>query len=129
MKDGVIVGNVGHFDVEIDSRFLLNQTVRQVRPNLDECVLPNGKKIHLISKGRVANLIASEGHPPEIMALSFSNQLYSILYILKYHKKMQNLVYDVPKQIDDQVAVDALNSMNIKIDRLSKKQITYQTSW
>lgn len=129
MKSGAIVGNVGHFDVEIDSKFLLNQTVRQVRPNLDECILPNGKKIYLISKGRVVNLIASEGHPPEIMALSFSNQLYSILYILKNHKKMQNLVYDVPKQIDDQVAVDALNSMNVKIDRLSKKQIAYQTSW
>lgn len=129
MKSGAIVGNVGHFDVEIDSKFLLNQTVRPVRPNLDECVLQNGKKIYLISKGRVANLIASEGHPAEIMALSFSNQLYSILYILKNHKKMQNLVYDVPKQIDDQVAVDALNSMNVKIDRLSKKQIAYQTSW
>ncbi|MBM2852352.1 MAG: Adenosylhomocysteinase [Candidatus Nitrosotenuis sp.] len=129
MKSGAIVGNVGHFDVEIDSKFLLNQTVRQVRPNLDECILPNGKKIYLISKGRVANLIASEGHPPEVMALSFSNQLYSILYILKNHKKMQNLVYDVPKQIDSQVAIDALNSMNVKIDTLSKKQIKYQTSW
>jgi adenosylhomocysteinase len=129
MKSGAIIGNVGHFDVEIDSKFLLNQSVRQVRPNLDECILSNGKKIYLISKGRVANLIASEGHPPEIMALSFSNQLYSILYILKNHKKMQNLVYDVPKQIDNQVAVDALNSMNVKIDTLSKKQIKYQTSW
>ena len=129
MKSGAIVGNVGHFDVEIDSKFLLNQTVRQVRSNLDECILPNGKKIYLISKGRVANLIASEGHPPEVMALSFSNQLYSILYILKNHKKMQNLVYDVPKQIDSQVAIDALNSMNVKIDTLSKKQIKYQTSW
>ena len=129
MKSGAIVGNVGHFNVEIDSKFLLNQTVRQVRPNLDECVLPNGKKIYLVSKGRVANLIASEGHPPEVMALSFSNQLYSILHILKNHKKMQNLIYDVPKQIDDQVAMDALNSMSVKIDRLSKKQIAYQENW
>lgn len=129
MKNGAIVGNVGHFDVEVDSKFLLNQTVRQVRPHLDECILPNGKRIYLVSKGRVANLIASEGHPPEIMALSFSNQLHSILYILKNHKKMQNLVYDVPRQIDNQVAVDALSSMNIKIDALSKKQITYQTRW
>lgn len=129
MKSGAIVGNVGHFDVEIDSKFLLNQTVRQVRPNLDECVLPNGKKIYLVSKGRVANLIASEGHPPEVMALSFSNQLYSILYVLKNHKKMQNLIYDVPKQIDNQVAMDALNSMSVKIDRLSKKQIAYRENW
>jgi len=131
MKNGAIVGNVGHFDVEIDTRFLLNKSksVKQVRPHFDECILPNGKKIYLISKGRVANLVASEGHPPEVMALSFSNQLHSILYILKNHKKMKNQVYEVPKEIDDQVALDALNSMNIKIDRFTKKQITYQQSW
>lgn len=129
MKSGAVVGNVGHFDVEIDSKFLLSQTVRQVRPNLDERILSNGKKIYLVSKGRVANLIASEGHPPEVMALSFSNQLYSILYVLKNHKKMQNMIYDVPKQIDHQVAMDALNSTGVKIDRLSKKQIAYRENW
>ena len=129
MKDGAIVGNVGHFDVEIDAKFLSSQKVRQVRPNLDECILPNHKKIYLVSKGRVANLIASEGHPPEIMALSFSNQLYSILYILKNHKKLKNQVYPVPEEIDSQIAQDALDSENIKIDRLTRKQIQYQTSW
>jgi adenosylhomocysteinase len=131
MKNGAIVGNVGHFDVEVDTKFLLNdsKSVKQVRPNLDECILSNGKKIYLISKGRVANLIASEGHPPEVMALSFSNQIHSILYLLKNHKKMKNQVYEVPKEIDDQVALDALNSMNVKIDRLTKKQIAYQQSW
>jgi len=131
MKNGAIVGNVGHFDVEIDTKFLLNdsKSIKQVRQNLDECVLPNGKKIYLISKGRVANLIASEGHPPEVMALSFSNQLHSILYILQNYKKMRNQVYGVPKEIDDQVALDALNSTNIKIDRLTKKQITYRQNW
>jgi len=129
MKNGAIVGNVGHFDVEIDAKFLLSQKIRQVRPNLDECILPNHKKIYLVSKGRVANLIASEGHPAEIMALSFSNQLYSILYILKNHKKMKNQVYSVPQEIDDQIAQDALQSANIKIDKLTKKQLHYQTSW
>ena len=129
MKDGAVVGNVGHFDVEIDAKFLLSQKTRQVRPNLDECTLPNGKKIYLVSKGRVANLIASEGHPPEIMALSFSNQLYSILYILKNHKKLQNKVYPVPYQIDSQIAQDALDSMKIHLDKLTKKQIQYQSSW
>ncbi|MGI0004373.1 MAG: adenosylhomocysteinase, partial [Candidatus Nitrosotenuis sp.] len=130
MKSGAVVGNVGHFDVEIDSKFLLNQkSVRQVRPNLDECVLSNGKKIYLVSKGRVANLIASEGHPPEVMALSFSNQLHSILYILQNHKKMKNQVYDVPKEIDYTVASDALESMDIDIDRLSKKQVSYMKNW
>ena len=129
MKDGAVVGNVGHFDVEIDVKFLLSQKVRQVRPNLDECILPNHKKVYLVSKGRVANLIASEGHPPEIMALSFSNQLYSILYILKNHKKMKSQIYPVPQEIDEQVALDALHSMDVSIDKLTQKQITYHTSW
>ncbi|MEM3064958.1 MAG: adenosylhomocysteinase [Candidatus Nitrosotenuis sp.] len=128
MKDGAVVGNVGHFDVEIDARFLL-QNARQARPHLDECTLPNGKKIYLVSKGRVANLIASEGHPPEVMALSFSNQLHCILYLLKNHEKLKNRVYGVPKEIDDQVAADALASMNVKIDKLSKRQLAYAKSW
>lgn len=129
MKDGAVVGNVGHFDVELDAKFLLSQKIRQVRPNLDECVLPNHKKIYLVSKGRVANLIASEGHPPEIMALSFSNQLYSILYILKNHKKMKNQVYPVPQEIDEQIALDALHSMNVRLDKLTEFQLDYHTSW
>lgn len=128
MKNGAVVGNVGHFDVEIDTKFLLKST-KQVRQNLDECLLPNGKKIYLVSKGRVANLIASEGHPPEVMALSFSNQLHSVLYILKNHKKMKNQVYDVPEEIDNQVAIDALDSMNVKTDKLTKRQRRYLQSW
>lgn len=129
MKDGAVVGNVGHFDVEIDSKFLLSQKIRPVRPNLDECILPNHKKIYLVSKGRVANLIASEGHPPEIMALSFSNQLYSILYILQNHKKMQAQIYPVPDSVDNRIAIDALSSENLEIERLSTKQISYKSSW
>jgi adenosylhomocysteinase len=131
MKDGAILGNVGHFDVEIDSNFLLkkSRSVREVRPNLDECVLYNGKKVYLISKGRVANLIATEGNPPEIMAQSFSNQLLSILYILKNHKKLQNKVMKVPQEIDRQVAVDALKAMNVKIDTLTSHQAEYANSW
>ncbi|MEX0657032.1 MAG: adenosylhomocysteinase [Nitrosopumilaceae archaeon] len=131
MKDGAILGNVGHFDVEIDSVFLLkkSRSVREVRPNLDECVLQNGKKVYLISKGRVANLVATEGNPPEVMALSFSNQLLSILYILKNHKKLQNKVMKVPQEIDKHVAVDALKAMGVKIDRLTKQQAVYMNSW
>jgi adenosylhomocysteinase len=131
MKDGAVVGNVGHFDVEIDIRFLLkkSKSVREVRPNLDECVLSNGKKIYLISKGRVANLVATEGHPPEVMAMSFLNQLHSILYILKNYKKMKNQVYSVHKEIDNQVAVDTLRSMGVKIDKFTKKQHKYLQSW
>ena len=131
MPDGAILGNVGHFDVEIDTDFLLNKSrsVREVRPNLDECVLRGGKKIYLVGKGRLANLVAAEGHPPEVMAQSFSNQLLSILYILKNHKKMPKKTMPVPEQIDVQVARDALAAMEIRIDRLSPEQKRYASSW
>jgi len=131
MKNGAILGNVGHFDVEIDSEFLLkkSKSVKEVRPNVDECLLKNGKRIYLIAKGRIVNLVAAEGHPPEVMALSFSNQLLSILYILKNHKKMENKVIKVPDEIDNQIAIDALRAMDVKIDKLTKEQIKYQDSW
>lgn len=129
MKDGAILANVGHFDVEIDVKFLLGLPTRQARPNLDECVLPNGKKVYLVANGRVANLVASEGHPPDVMALSFSNQLHCLLYILRNHKKMNNQVYGVPKEIDDTVAHDALKADKVRIDRLSNRQIDYLRSW
>ena len=131
MKDGAIVGNVGHFDVEADAKYLLKESksVREVRPNLDECILKNGKKIYLVGQGRVANLVAAEGHPPEVMAQSFSNQLLSILHILKNHKKMKNRVIPVPNEIDEQVAKDALKAMNVKIDKLTKEQLSYSESW
>ena len=131
MKDGAIMGNVGHFDVEIDSDFLLNRSksVREVRPNLDECTLQNGKKIYLIGKGRLANLVAAEGHPPEVMAQSFSNQILSILYILKNHKKIGKHVITVPAEIDTQIAIDALDAFGVKIDKLSAKQEKYRSSW
>ena len=131
MKDGAIMGNVGHFDVEIDTKFLLtkSKSVKETRPNLDECVLSNKKRVYLIGKGRLANLVAAEGHPPEVMAQSFSNQILSILYILKNHKKMENKVINVPQEIDVQVARDALKAMNVKIDRLTPEQIKYANSW
>jgi adenosylhomocysteinase len=131
MKNGAIMGNVGHFDVEIDSKFLLksSKSVKEVRPNLDECTLENGKIVYLIGQGRLANLVAAEGHPPEVMAQSFSNQILSILYILKNHNKMENKIIDVPKEIDRQVAVDALNAMNVKIDKLTSEQVKYANNW
>ena len=131
MKDGAILGNVGHFDVEIDSAFLLkkSKSVKEVRPNLDECILKNGKRVYLIGEGRLANLVAAEGHPPEVMAQSFSNQILSVLYILKNHKKMENKIIDVPEAIDKQVAVDALKAMDVKIDKLSAEQVKYANSW
>jgi adenosylhomocysteinase len=131
MKNGAIMGNVGHFDVEIDSKFLLksSKSVKEVRPNLDECTLKNGKIVYLIGQGRLANLVAAEGHPPEVMAQSFSNQILSVLYILKNHDKMENKIIDVPEEIDKQVAVDALDAMNVKIDKLTSEQVKYANNW
>ena len=131
MKEGAIMGNVGHFDVEIDADFLLkkSKSVRQVRPNLDECTLQNGKHVYLIGEGRLANLVAAEGHPPEVMAQSFSNQILSIMYILKNHQKIGNKIITVPEEIDKQVAVDALKAMDVKIDKLNSEQIKYMNSW
>ncbi len=131
MKNGAVMGNVGHFDVEIDSKFLLKESksVKRVRPNLDECTLKNGKRVYLIGEGRLANLVAAEGHPPEVMAQSFSNQILSVLYILKNHAKIGNKIINVPEEIDKQVAVDALNAMDVKIDKLTPEQVKYAHSW
>jgi len=131
MKDGAVMCNVGHFDVEIDSKFLLkkSKSVKEVRPNLDECILKNGKRVYLIGQGRLANLVAAEGHPPEVMAQSFSNQILSVLYILKNHKKMENKIVNVPVEIDNQIAVDALKAMDVKIDKLTPEQVKYASNW
>lgn len=131
MKDGAILGNVGHFDVEVDAKFLLNESksVREVRPNLDECALKNGRRVYLIGKGRIANLVAAEGHPPEVMAQSFSNQLLSMIYIAKNHKRVGKRVISVPVEIDNQIAIDALAAMDVKIDKPTPAQIKYSQSW
>jgi len=91
--------------------------------------LSNGKHVYLIGQGRLANLVAAEGHPPEVMAQSFSNQILSIMYILKNHKKIGNKIINVPEEIDKQVAVDALKAMDVKIDRLNSEQVKYMNSW
>ena len=131
MKDGAILGNVGHFDVEVEAKFLLNESksVREVRPNLDECKLSNGKRVYLIGKGRIANLVAAEGHPPEVMAQSFSNQLLSMIHIAKNHQKIGKRVITVPAEIDKQIAIDALGAMDVKIDKPTAAQIKYAQSW
>jgi adenosylhomocysteinase len=131
MKDGAILANAGHFDVEVDTKYLRsnNKSKRIVRNNLEEYTLRNGKKVYLIGEGRIANLVAAEGHPPEVMALSFSNQLLSILYITKNHSKMKKAVHDVPQEIDSQVAINALEAMGIRIDKQTEEQIKYARSW
>lgn len=128
MKDGTVLANAGHFDVEIDAGTLyaIGRPV-QVRPNVERFDV-NGKRLFLLSKGRVVNLVAAEGHPPEVMALSFANQLLSILHVAKNHGKMQARIYVVPEKIDDQVARYALDAMGITIDKMTKEQKRYQAS-
>ncbi len=131
MRDGAILANVGHFDVEIDTRFLLKKShrVREVRPGMDECTIRRGRRVYLMARGRLANLVAAEGHPPEVMAQSFSNQLLSIIHILKNHGKMERALHRVPESIDVQVARDALAAMGVRIDRLTREQAAYGSSW
>lgn len=126
MKDGAVLANTGHFDVEIDASILYrNCRPEQVRPDVERFEL-GGKKLYLLSRGRVVNLVAAEGHPPEVMALSFANQLASILHMARNYKKMEKKVYPVPESIDDRVAQLALEAMGVKIDGLTAKQKRYQ---
>jgi adenosylhomocysteinase len=126
MKSGAILANAGHFDIEIDTKYLYSQdkSPASVRADID-CFNIVGKKIYLISKGRVVNLVGAEGHPPEVMALSFANQLLSIIFISKNYHKMENKIYNVPREIDQSVAKYALDSMNIEIDKMTKTQRLY----
>jgi adenosylhomocysteinase len=128
MKDGVVLANAGHFDVEIHTGALyaIGRPVK-VQPNVERFAV-NGKRLFLLSKGRVVNLVAAEGHPPEVMAMSFANQLLSILHIAKNHHKMEWRLHAVPENQDELVAGYALNTMGVKIDEMTKEQKRYQVS-
>ena len=117
MKDGAMLANAGHFDVEIDINYLYSQDNFPVlvRPNVD-CFRFRNKKLYLLSKGRVINLVGAEGHPPEVMALSFANQLLSILFLSKNYHSLENKVYNVPPEIDISVAHYAVEAAHLKID-------------
>jgi adenosylhomocysteinase len=130
MKDGAILANSGHFNVEIDIPDLENmaKSKRTMRPNLEEYNLKSGKKLYLLAEGRLVNLASAEGHPSEVMDMSFANQALSVEYIVK-KKKLEPKVYSVPKEIDDTVAKLKLKSMGVKIDQLTQKQKKYISSW
>jgi adenosylhomocysteinase len=130
MKCGAILTNAGHFDREIDIKYLHSQDKSPVtvRTNID-CFKILGKKIYLVSKGRVVNLVGAEGHPPEVMALSFANQIMSIIFLSKNYSKMDNKVYSVPSEIDLSVARYALAAMNIEIDTMTDSQRLYLDKW
>jgi adenosylhomocysteinase len=130
MKDGAILANSGHFNVEINIKDLneLATAKRTMRTNLEEYTLKDGRKLYLLAEGRLVNLAAAEGHPSEVMDMSFANQALSIEYLAKT-QKLQPKVYDVPKEIDGQIAFLKLNAMNVKIDTLTDEQKKYLTTW
>lgn len=130
MKDGAILGNAGHFNVEIDLKDMEKaaRKKRNIRDGLDEYLLPGGKRIYLLGEGRLVNLACAEGHPSSVMDMSFANQFLSAKYI-KENPGLKPDVYDVPEEIDKKVAALKLKSMGIKIDCLTKTQKEYISSW
>jgi len=131
MKDGAIVANTGHFNVEIDIEGLesISKGKRVVRDFVEEYTLKDGRKIYLLAEGRLVNLSAAEGHPAAVMDMSFANQALSAEYIYKNGKKLEKKVYSVPEEIDREIARLKLETMGIKIDKLTKEQFKYLHSW
>jgi len=130
MKDGTLLANSGHFNVEINPRTLdeLATSKRNIRPNLDEYTLKEGKRLYLLAEGRLVNLAAAEGHPSEVMDMSFANQALCVEHLAKT-KKMPPKVYTVPKEIDEKVAELKLKAMGIEIDELTDEQKHYLSTW
>ncbi len=131
MKDGAIVSNTGHFNVEIDIEGLerLSKSKRVIRDFVEEYTLKDGRRIYLLAEGRLVNLSAAEGHPAAVMDMSFANQALSAEFIYKNGKKLKKDVYSVPSDIDREIARLKLESMGIKIDKLTKEQEKYLQSW
>lgn len=130
MKDGAILANSGHFDVEIDVKALrsLATSTRTVRENLEEFVMPDGRRIFLVAEGRLVNLSAAEGHPAAVMDMSFANQALSLEWLAQ-NRGLDPAVYPVPEPIDKEVARLKLNSLGVEIDALTPVQEEYLRSW
>lgn len=131
MKDGAVVCNSGHFNVEIDIPTLekMSRRKRLIREFVEEYTLPNGHRINLLGEGRLINLAAAEGHPASVMDMSFANQALSAEYLAKHSRKLERKVYPVPAAIDREIARLKLKGMGIQIDKLTKEQERYLASW
>jgi adenosylhomocysteinase len=131
MKDGAIVSNSGHFNVEVNIPALKEMAVETRKPRqfIDQYILPDGRSINLLGEGRLINLAAAEGHPASVMDLSFANQALSLEYLLEHGEKLENRVYTIPEDIDKEIARLKLESMGIKIDVLTEEQEKYLVSW
>lgn len=131
MKDGAILSNAGHFDVEVNKPELeaLSSSKRTVRRNIEEYQLTDGRKVYILAEGRLVNLAAGDGHPAEIMDMTFALQAMSLKYVNDQYKELGNVVVNVPYETDQQVASFKLESLGIKIDSLSDEQKLYLDSW
>lgn len=131
MKDGAIIANSGHFDVEIEIPALrkLSRSVRTVRNFIEEFCLRDGRRIYLLAGGRLVNLSAAEGHSASVMDMSFANQALGVEFLVKSRSTLERRIYTVPREIDEKVAKLKLEAMGIKIDRFTKEQKDYLSSW
>ncbi|MEW6295634.1 MAG: adenosylhomocysteinase [Candidatus Diapherotrites archaeon] len=131
LKDGCILANSGHFNVEINIPELaaISKSRRIIRDFVEEFALKDGKKVYVLGEGRLINLAAAEGHPAAVMDMSFANQALSVEFMKENKEKLKNKVYDVPKEIDERIARLKLESMNVGIDELTEEQKKYLTSW
>ena len=131
MQDGTIIANTGHFNVEIDIPALeaLSVKKRTVREFVEEYTMADGRRLYLLAEGRLVNLSAAEGHPAAVMDMSFANQSLSAEYMVKNHADLENKVYVVPKDIDDEIARVKLETMDVDCDTLTEEQAKYLASW
>ena len=131
MKEGAMIANSGHFDVELDLKGLAESSAsrRPIREFVEEFALNNGRRVYLLGEGRLINLAAAEGHPSSVMDMSFANQALSAEYMAKEHSTLQKKVYPVPLEIDQEIARLKLESMGIEIDTLTEEQERYLSSW
>ncbi|WP_378952231.1 adenosylhomocysteinase [Pelosinus sp. sgz500959] len=127
MKTGAVLANAGHFDLEINKEDLNEMAISKqiVRKNIEEFVMNDGRKIYLLAEGRLVNLAAGDGHPTEIMDLSFAMQALAVLHILEHHKEMENQVFNFPEEVSTKVALLKLTAMGLKIDSLTAEQKKY----
>ena len=131
MKEGAILANTGHFNVEINLKGLkkISKKMRKIRDFVEEYTLKNGKRINVLADGRLVNLAAAEGHPAHVMDMSFANQAQASLFLIKEKTRLENKVYGVPEKIDKEIARLKLKSMGVKVDLLTSRQKSYLSSW
>ena len=131
MKDGCVIANAGHFNVEINIPVLESLSISKTRPreHVEEYTLKDGRTIRLLAEGRLVNLAAAEGHPSTVMDMSFANQVLCAVYMKENHGKLDNTVHNVPTDVDQKIARMKLDAMHISIDQLSDEQQRYLTSW